>query len=134
KTRTTKQAQPQTTEQAQPQDTTFPPVPLDVLAECLQVAPGKSIPIDLATGEVVKPAKRIPTTISSNMLATLQAMKDGNAMSHNAIAGVTGRDKGNKLRELTAMGLVTTTEQEGSRGYVYTITDAGKKAIADAAK
>src|SRR5215207_3086037 len=76
-----------------PQAPTFPPVPTTVLAEALPVASSKTVLVDLVTGEVVKhkPARTPSGSLSGNMRATLQAMKEGNPMSHNAIAAITGR-------------------------------------------
>lgn len=72
---------------------------------------------------------KVKSSISKNMLETLQAMKGGKPMTHTQIAAITKREKGNKLRELTAAGLVTTGDQEGVRGFVYTITKLGLKAL-----
>lgn len=68
--------------------------------------------------------------ISKVWLATLKALKSGGDKSHVQIAKSTGRDKGNQLRELTDAGLVTTSQYEGDRSHVFTITAKGKKALA----
>lgn len=72
--------------------------------------------------------------VSGNALDTLLAMKSGKSMTHDAIANVTGRPKGNKLRELTAAGLVKTEKEEETRGFVYTITAKGRDAMTKAGK
>ena len=74
--------------------------------------------------------KKPEGSVSGNMLETLKAMKNGKAVSHDIIAGVTGRAKGNKLRELEELGYVKKGEEEGVRGYVYQITKAGQVALA----
>lgn len=68
-------------------------------------------------------------SVKGNRLDTLMALKSGKELTHDQIAKITGRDKGNLLRELTADGLVKTSQQEDVRGFVYSITAAGKKAL-----
>lgn len=77
----------------------------------------------------VEKPKKPEGSVSGNMLDTLKAMKNGKSVSHDIIAGITGRAKGNKLRELEELGYVTRGEEEGVRGYVYKITQAGQVAL-----
>lgn len=72
--------------------------------------------------------------VSGNMLESLRALKGGKAMTHSAVAAITGKDKGNKLRELTDGGYIETSEQEGVKGNVYTITRKGLDALKNAPK
>jgi hypothetical protein len=67
--------------------------------------------------------------LSKNMRETLQALKDGKPKTHGQIAEVTGREKGNLLRELSKLGYVETQTQEGARGHLFTITQEGKEAL-----
>ncbi len=88
-------------------------------------------------GKTTKPTAPVKEKggLSTSRIATLSVLKKaGKPITHDAIATATGKPKGNKLRELTAEGLVATTEQEGTRGYVYAITAAGKKALESAGK
>jgi hypothetical protein len=67
--------------------------------------------------------------LSKNMRETLQALKDGKPKTHGQIAEITGREKGNLLRELSKLGYVETQTQEGARGHLFTITPEGKEAL-----
>lgn len=61
---------------------------------------------------------------------TLSALKSGKSLTHEAIAKVTGREKGNMLRELIADKLVVSSVEDGVRGFLYTITAKGKAELA----
>ena len=64
--------------------------------------------------------------------ATLAAMKKlgGKNLTHAQIAEVTEREKGNQLRELTALGLVDTVDEEGKRVHTFNLTAEGRKVAA----
>ncbi len=79
-----------------------------------------------------KPPAKKEKGLGAARLRTLSALKAGKPMTHDAIAKVTGKPKGNKLRELTEEKLVTTSTEKSVLGFVYTITSAGSKALADA--
>ncbi len=61
--------------------------------------------------------------------ATLAAMKEiGGKMTHAQVAEVTGKKKGNQLRELTELGLVNTeVPEEGKREHTFSLTAEGRK-------
>lgn len=65
---------------------------------------------------------------------SLSVLLDGKKKTHNEIAAVTGRTKGNCLRELEEAGHVSKSQVEGTRGYVFQITAPGKAAFNDAKK
>ena len=65
---------------------------------------------------------------------SLSVLVDGKKVSHNDIAAVTGRTKGNCLRELEEAGHITKSKVEGTRGYVFQVTPAGKAAYNEAKK
>jgi DNA-binding transcriptional ArsR family regulator len=67
--------------------------------------------------------------LTQNRIDTLKALRHGKELSHAEIAEVTGRTKGNKLRELTEEGYVDTVKEEEGRGYTYKITKKGRTAI-----
>lgn len=93
-------------------------------------APPAPLPPSLAPRPVVAPSPATPR-LSRAMVATLTAL-DGQSrpITHRELEGITGRAKGNQLRELLAMGYTTTTAEQGVRGYVYAITPAGRAALA----
>jgi hypothetical protein len=88
-----------------------------------------------ATPATPKPSTPKPTPkgngkLSGRMVATLKALIKLGTASHDQVAELTGRPKGNLLRELTAEGLVDTGKDEDSGKYAYTITAKGRKALA----
>lgn len=65
---------------------------------------------------------------------SLSVLADGKKRTHAEIAEVTGRNKGNCLRDLEEAGHVSKSQVEGTRGYVFQITGPGKAAFNDAKK
>ena len=90
----------------------------------------KEVAVTTKPVKAAKEPKVDDGSVKGNMLDTLKALKGGKAITHEAIAKITGKDKGNKLRELEEKGLVKKGEEEGVRGYVYQITPQGTKALA----
>lgn len=70
-----------------------------------------------------------------NALATLQALKALGAVSHatavphTAIAGRTGRKKGNQCRELSAAGYVSQWDGAANGGHLFALTPAGQDLV-----
>lgn len=94
---------------------------------------GKKAPVAKAPAAKPAEAKETPSKgkegVTGRMMDTMKALAKGGSMTHNQIAAVTGRDKGNQLRELTALGFVRTEKQEGTKGFLYAITAKGKKQL-----
>ena len=73
-------------------------------------------------------AKRGNHQLTPNQVATLAALKAAGAVDvsaavpHSAIAALTGRAKGNQLRQLTAAGLVAQYAVPGTLGYRFCLT------------
>jgi DNA-binding MarR family transcriptional regulator len=65
---------------------------------------------------------------------SLSVLVDGKKRTHTEIAAVTGRTKGNCLRELEEAGHVSKSTVEGTRGYMFQITAPGKAAFNEAKK
>lgn len=63
---------------------------------------------------------------------SLSVLMDGKKKTHAEVAAVTGRNKGNCLRDLEEANHVTKAQVEGTRGYVFQITATGKAAFNDA--
>lgn len=81
-----------------------------------------------ATKPAKAPKEAAAPKIRKPYLDSLKALQDGKEHTHAEIAAVTGREKGNCLREMDKDGLVTTkapAEGEG-RGNTYIITPAGR--------
>lgn len=62
-------------------------------------------------------------------IRSLKALRNGKPKTTEQIVKITGKRKGNKLRELTAKGLILTLKIEDQRAYNYQITAKGKKAL-----
>lgn len=101
----------------------------------------KGAKVDKKEAKASKPAKKEGAKkggksgggLSPSMLDTLKAMKKGNPMTHEQIAKITGREKGNKLRELEAAEMVKRlVAEEGERAGRYQITAKGKSALSKA--
>lgn len=72
-----------------------------------------------------------PKGIGVRKEATLIAMRGlgGKKLTHKKISIKTGKDKGNQLRDLTALGLVETVEgeDEGRKVHLFSLTAEGRK-------
>jgi hypothetical protein len=77
-----------------------------------------------------EPKEKKDRGLGSRKEATLKSMQKlgGKALTHGQIAEITGKAKGNQLRELTALGLVDTKiPEEGKREHSYSLTTEGRK-------
>ena len=90
----------------------------------------KAAPVKKAAPKVEEPKK--DRGLGKVKEGTLAAMKKlgGKNLTHTQIAEVTERAKGNQLRELTALGLVDTIDEEGKREHTYNLTAEGRKVAA----
>jgi len=75
------------------------------------------------------PVKKASNDLSGTLLTTLKCLKSERELSHAQIAKATGKEKGNRLRDLESMGFVKKLDLEEVRGFSYQITTAGKKAL-----
>jgi len=72
--------------------------------------------------------KSVAVELTETELRSLKALKAyRKPVDHATLAAKTGAAKGNRMRELTAKGLVSTTKQEGFRGHFFALTAKSRK-------